>query len=130
MEQLPEFAPGLNARVQLTVTDADTAQAVGSGDVPVLGTPRVLALAEAATVALTAGRLPAGATTVGTRVELEHLAATPIGGTVVAEATLSTVDGKRLGFTIAVRDGDTLAARGRVERVIVDRQRFLARSTS
>ena len=78
MQEQPEpaFAPGLTARVELTVTDADTAQAVGSGDVPVLGTPRVLALAEAATVAATATRMPAGSTTVGIRVELEHLAPT------------------------------------------------------
>ena len=58
--ELPEFAPGLSARVELTVTEADTAQSLGSGDVPVLGTPRVLALAETATVAATARQLPGG----------------------------------------------------------------------
>ena len=84
MQEQPEpaFAPGLTAQVELTVTDADTAQAVGSGDVPVLGTPRVLALAEAATVAATAVGMPPGSTTVGTRVELEHLAPTVVGRTV------------------------------------------------
>ena len=84
MQEQPEpaFAPGLTAQVELTVTDADTAQAVGSGDVPVLGTPRVLALAEAATVAATATGMPPGSTTVGTRVELEHLAPTVVGRTV------------------------------------------------
>jgi predicted thioesterase len=100
---------------------------VGSGDVPVLGTPRLLALAEAATVRATAGRLPGSATSVGTRIELEHLAATPIGGTVTATATLSTVDGRRLAFTVAVRDGEQLVARGTIERVVVDRERFLAK---
>jgi fluoroacetyl-CoA thioesterase len=116
---------GAITRVSLTVTDADTAQAFGSGDVPVLGTPRVLALAEAATVAATASRLPAGKTTVGTRVSLDHLVATAIGHTVTATAHLAKADGRRLIFEVTVRDGDQLVAEGRVERAIVDRQRFL-----
>src|SRR5215468_6940313 len=98
------------ARLELVVGEADTAIALGSGDVPVLGTPRVLALAEAATVAAAAGVLPAGATSVGTRVELEHLAATPVGATVVAEAVLSTADGRRLEFAVTVREGDVVVA--------------------
>jgi predicted thioesterase len=119
---------GAVTRVQLTVTDADTAQAVGSGDVPVLGTPKILALAEAATVGATATRLPPGLTTVGVRVELEHKAATPIGRTVVAEARLAKADGRRLIFEIAVREGETVVADGRVERVVVDRHRFLEKA--
>ncbi|SCL19472.1 Predicted thioesterase [Micromonospora pallida] len=122
-------APGLKARVELTVTDADTAQAVGSGDVPVLGTPRVLALAEAATVAATARHLPPGTTTVGVRVELEHRAPTPVGRTVAAEARLDEVDGRRLVFTVAVTDGAETVAEGRVERVLLDRQRFVERAS-
>lgn len=130
MQEQPEtpFAPGLSARVELTVTDADTAQAVGSGDVPVLGTPRVLALAEAATVAATATRMPAGSTTVGVRVELDHRAATPVGRTVVAQARLTKVEGRRLLFEVAVLDGDDTVAEGRVERLLVDRQRFVERA--
>ncbi|MEV8512554.1 hotdog domain-containing protein [Dactylosporangium sp. NPDC051484] len=119
---------GAVTRVELTVTDADTAQAVGSGDVPVLGTPRVLALAEAATVGATASRLPPGFTTVGTRVEIEHRVATPIGGRVVAEARMAKVDGRKLVFEIVVRDSRQVVAEGRVERVIVDRARFLAKA--
>lgn len=126
--ELPEFAPGLNARVELTVTDADTAQALGSGDVPVLGTPRVLALAEAATVAATARQLPGGLTTVGTRAEVEHRAPTPVGRRVTALATLSKVDGRRLTFEVVVRDGEDLVAEVRVERTILDRQRFIAKT--
>ncbi|TBL29142.1 thioesterase [Verrucosispora sp. SN26_14.1] len=122
------LTPGLSARVELTVTDADTAEAVGSGDVPVLGTPRVLALAEAATVAASAPHLPAGATSVGTRVELTHLAATPVGRTVVAQATLTTVDRRRLVFDVEVTEGGQRVAEGRVERVVVDRQRFVERA--
>ena len=123
-----DLRPGLTARVVLTVSDADTAAALGSGDVPVLGTPRVLALAEAATVAALAGTLPDGSTTVGTRVDLAHLLPTAVGHTVVAEATLSTVDGRRLAFTVAVHDGAEVAARGRVERVVVDREAFVKKA--
>ncbi|GIF07264.1 thioesterase family protein [Actinoplanes siamensis] len=126
--ELPEFAPGLGARVQLTVTDADTAQALGSGDVPVLATPRVLALAEAATVAATARQMPGGITTVGTRAEVEHRAPAPVGRTVVAQATLTTMDGRKLLFDVTVRDEDDVVARVRVERVVVDRQRFIAKA--
>lgn len=119
---------GLTAQLELTVTDADTAQFLGSGDVPVLATPRVLALVEAATVAATTARLDSGLTTVGSRVELEHLAATPVGRKVVAEARLASVDGRRLTFDVTLHDGGTLAAKGRVERVVVERQRFLERA--
>ena len=123
-----QLQPGLTARVELTVTDADTAQTLGSGDVPVLGTPRVLALAEAATVAALAARLDPGQTTVGAHVELDHVAATAVGRRVTALAILAKVDGRRLLFDIVVRDGDELVAEGRVERVMVDRQRFLAKA--
>jgi fluoroacetyl-CoA thioesterase len=123
-----QLQPGLTARVELTVTDADTAQTLGSGDVPVLGTPRVLALAEAATVAALAARLDPGQTTVGTHVELDHVAATAVGRQVTVLAILAKVDGRRLLFDIVVRDGDELVAEGRVERVMVDRQRFLAKA--
>lgn len=120
--------PGLTAQVKLTVTDSDTAQAMGSGDVPVLGTPRVLALAEAATVAATATRMPADTTTVGTKVQLEHRSPTPVGRTVVAHAELTAVDGRRLLFAVTVTDGDTPVARGTVERVLVDRHQFVERA--
>ena len=123
-----ELQPGLSARVELVVTDADTAQAIGSGDVPVLATPRVVALAEAATVAATAGYLAGGSTSVGTRVELDHQAATAVGRRVTVLATLAKVDGRRLLFDVVVREGEEQVAEGRVERVIVDRQRFVERA--
>jgi predicted thioesterase len=119
---------GLSAVVELAVTAADTAPALGSGDVEVLATPRLLALAEEATVRAVAADLASGQTTVGTRVELDHLAATPVGRTVRAEARLVEVDGRRLVFDVSAHEGATLIARGRVERVVVDRQRFLDRA--
>lgn len=119
---------GLTAQVELTVTDADTAQAMGSGDVPVLGTPRVLALAEAATVAATAPKLAPGTTTVGARAELEHTAPSPVGATVTAHATLAKVDGRRLLFEVRVSAGGHTVAEARIERVVVDRQRFVSKA--
>lgn len=116
---------GLAGTAQLIVTAQDTAVALGSGDVPVLGTPRVVALAEAATVAAVAPALPDGRTTVGTRVEVHHRAPTPVGRRVDAAAILVGVDGRRLTFDVTVRDGDTELASGVVERVVVDRHRFL-----
>jgi len=107
------------------VTEADTAAAQGSGDVPVLGTPRVLALAERATVEAVAGALDQGATTVGVHVDLDHLAATPVGATVRVVALLEAVDGRRLEFAVRVDDGGRAAATGRVTRVVVDREAFV-----
>lgn len=126
--------PGLAAEVSALVGPADTAVAVGSGDVEVLGTPRVLALVEAATVAAVAPDLPAGATTVGTRVELDHIRATRVGATVTARAELVAVEGWRLRFAVRLVEGPdagpdsaaALAARGTVERALVDRERFAA----
>jgi fluoroacetyl-CoA thioesterase len=126
--ELPEFERGLSARVELTVTDADTAQSLGSGDVPVLGTPRVLALAEAATVAATARQMPGGLTTVGTRAEIDHKAPTPVGRRVTALATLAKVEGRKLVFDVVVRDGEDLVAEVRVERVLLERHRFIEKA--
>ena len=120
------IAPGLHASFTYTVADADTAAALESGLVPVLSTPRVLALMERATVEALEGALDAGATTVGARVELEHLLATPVGAPVEVAATLERVDGRRLVFAAEVRDRGQVAATGRVTRVVVDLERFLA----
>ena len=122
------LAPGLTATVSLVVEDGDTALALKSGDVPVLGTPRVIALAEQATVEAISGELPEGRTTVGYQVQLAHLTPTAVGGTVVAEATLEQVEGRRLTFRVAVNDARGLVAAGRITRVIVERARFLEKT--
>jgi fluoroacetyl-CoA thioesterase len=120
------ISPGLRAGFDHTVTEADTAAALGSGLVPALSTPTMLALVERATVRALDGALEADATTVGARVELDHLLPTPVGATVRVAATLERVEGRRLRFAVEVREGDRLAASGHVTRVIVDRARFLA----
>ncbi|MPY92852.1 MAG: thioesterase [Acidimicrobiia bacterium] len=117
--------PGLRGEVTLVVADADTAIAAGSGDVPVLATPRLLALFEEASVIATFGRLDEGSTTVGMRAQIDHLAPTAVGGQVRAEAVLEKVEGPRLTFTVSAHDGRGLVGVGRVTRVIVSRERFL-----
>jgi predicted thioesterase len=122
---------GQSATLQHTVTDDDTALALGSGDLPVLGTPRLLAWAEAATCAAIAAELDAGKSSVGTRVQLEHVAASPVGAAVTVTATTSYVDGRLVRFEVVaehtVGDTTTLVGHGEVTRVVVDRERFLQR---
>jgi fluoroacetyl-CoA thioesterase len=120
--------PGLSATASLVVADADTARTFRSGDVPVLATPRLVGLAEEATVQAVAAELAAGETTVGYRVQLDHLAPTAVGGRVDAEATLETVESRRLTFRVSVSDGRGLVAAGRITRVVVDRDRFLEKA--
>jgi fluoroacetyl-CoA thioesterase len=120
--------PGLAASVELTVADADTAAAMCTGDVPVIATPRVIALAEEASVKAVDGHLAEGSTSVGMRVQLDHLAPTAVGGRVVAEAKLDKVEGRRLCFSVSINDERGLVAAGKVTRVVVERERFLDRS--
>jgi fluoroacetyl-CoA thioesterase len=122
--------PGARATLRITVTEEDTAIAAGSGDVPVLATPRLLALAEAACVAAIAGRLDAGQTSVGTAARIEHRQASPVGAEVDVEAELTEVAGRRLVFMFIARpasDADQVLGAGTVERVVVGRDQFLAR---
>lgn len=107
------------------MTDDDTALALGSGEVPVLATPRVVRLCEQASVEALRGQLPAGSTSVGMRVQLDHLMPTKVGMTVAAEATLEKVNGRRLIFTVSVSDPRGLIAAGKVTRVVVDMERFM-----
>jgi predicted thioesterase len=106
------------------VTPTDCASAVGSGDVDVLATPRVVALVEAATVDALRGQLAAGQTSVGTRVSLDHRRPSWPGATVVATAHLRSVEGNRLQFDVEAREGDDVVAAGTVERATVGRDRF------
>ncbi len=120
--------PGLSHRLELTVTEADTALAVRSGDVPVLGTPRLVALCEEACCLAVAGQLDEGETTVGMRVQLDHLAPTAVGQTVTAEVTLEKVEGRRLVFTASASDPHGLVGAGKITRVVVARERFLKKA--
>ena len=126
------IAVGLRATITAEVTDEDTALALGSGDVAVLGTPRLLALAEAACVAAVRPQLAAGQTTVGTGMTLEHRRPSLVGTPLEVEAELTEIDGRRLAFMfIAYGPGEgeeAVVGAGTVERVLVDAGRFMARA--
>ena len=119
---------GLSGTVDLVVSEDDTAIALHSGSVAVLGTPRIVALCEEATCIAVAGALEEGQTTVGMRVELSHVAPTKVGSKVRAEATLEKTEGRRLTFTLSVNDDGGLVAAGKITRVIVDEKAFLEKA--
>ena len=121
---------GLTASVTLKVEEGDTALAIGSGDVPVLATPRLVTLVEQASVAALGSKLGPDKTSVGYEVQLAHLSPTPVGSEVTAEATLESVEGRRLTFRVAVTDARGLVAAGRITRVVVVRDRFIERAQS
>ena len=124
----PSQNPAASASVDLDVAEADTARALGSGDLPVLGTPRLIALAEAATVRAARSRVGEGQSSVGTRVRFDHLRATPLGGRVTATAELVHEDGRLLRFSVAAHDADgRLVGEGEITRVVVDVERFLGK---
>jgi predicted thioesterase len=124
---VPGPQPGLSATLEYTVGDGDTAAAVGSGSLPVLGTPRLLAWCEAATGAAIDPALQPGQTSVGTRVTLEHTAPSAVGASLRVTATAVHVDGKLVRFSVAARQGTRLVGSGEVTRVVVDAGRFLSR---
>jgi predicted thioesterase len=120
--------PGLESTLSRSVTPEDCADAVGSGDLTVLATPRLLAWCEAATVAAVAAVLGPGQTSVGTRIQLEHTRASAVGAQLTVRAQLVHVDGRLLRFEVVAEDGDSaLVGHGEVTRVVVDRERFLSR---
>ena len=116
---------GVSATVMHVVDEEDTAIALHSGAVPVLGTPRIVALFEEAACRALEGGLAEGETSVGLRVEVTHLAPTKVGSTVRAEATLDRTEGRRLVFTVSASDACGLIAAGKVTRVVVDIATFL-----
>ena len=111
-----------------TVTDADTAERLGSGDMPVLATPRLINWIERAAYAAAAENLTEGQTTVGTMVKVEHIKASPVGATVHVKSSRPVSDGRRLIFHVRVLDdaGEEVA-RGEVQRAVIDRERFMRR---
>jgi predicted thioesterase len=115
---------GMKADTDLVVGAGDTASAMMSGDVAVLATPRLVALLEAAAVAAVRDVLADHQTTVGSHIDLRHLAPSPVGSHIVASAELVAVEGRRLTFRVTAVMGDELVGDGTHTRVIVDRARF------
>jgi predicted thioesterase len=117
------------ATLRFTVTEADTAEALGSGTLPVLATPRLLAWCEATTCAAIEPGLGAGETSVGTRVSLEHTRGSRVGAGLELAATEVFTDGRLHRFAVVAREADAgpVVATGEVTRVVVDAERFLGR---
>jgi fluoroacetyl-CoA thioesterase len=121
------MSAGLKGEARLVVGHSDTARALGSGEVEVLGTPRLVALLEEATIDAVKGYLDTGSTTVGMRVQVDHLQPTPVGAEVFAEAYLDKIEGRRITFTVTASDSGGLVAAGKVTRVVVDVNRFMSK---
>ena len=119
---------GLKGLAETLVTEENTAAAMGSGLLPVFATPAMLALMEQAAASSVQPFLPEGQGTVGTRLEVSHLAATPIGLTVRAESELIAVDRRKLRFAVRAWAGDELIGEGEHERFIIDNARFLEKA--
>ena len=116
---------GMTHESRMTVSDVDTAAALGSGDMEVLATPALVALMENAAMLCAAPHLPDGQTTVGSRISVSHLRPTAVGRTVTASATLTAADGRRLEFDVTAEDENGTVGSGTHTRFIVDRNRFL-----
>jgi fluoroacetyl-CoA thioesterase len=120
---------GSAAEVSLEISPLDTAVAHRSGDVEVLATPRLIALCEEACVKAVEGQLGEGETTVGMRVQFDHLRPLAIGRKVTVEAVLTRVEGRRLTFTATAYDEAGVVGAGVFTRVLVQREEFLSKAT-
>lgn len=118
---------GLKHKSELTVTDSLTAIQMGSGDLPVLATPAMLALMENAAMLAVAPELPEGCSTVGGYIETSHLKPSKIGDHVMAMAEVVEIDGKKIKFKVAAYCGDVLIGEGTHLRFIIDRERFMSK---
>jgi len=127
---MSELQPGLVGEARAVVGRADLASAVGSGRLDVYGTPAMLGLVELAAVNAVDHLLPEGSTTVGTRLDVRHLAPSPLGIAVRARAVLTGVDGRRLTFEVEAFDAVDKIGEGTHERAVVEAARLLARAAA
>ena len=118
---------GLKHTSELTVSEAQTAVQLGSGDMPVLATPAMMALMENAAMLAVADELPNGCTTVGGYIESSHLKPSKIGDKITATAEVTRIDGKKIEFKISAYSGDTMLGEGTHLRFIVDQERFMSK---
>lgn len=118
---------GLTYTSRLTVGNENTAIALGSGDMPVLATPAMMALMENAAMLAVASALEEGDTTVGGHIESSHLRPTPVGAEVSATATLEKIEGRKLYFNIIAHQGDVVIGEGTHLRFIVNKEKFMSK---
>jgi predicted thioesterase len=120
--------PGLTGSTEIVVGTRDTAPHVGSGKIKVLATPVMVSLMEEAALNAVEGYLPPGQQTVGTRLDITHVAATPVGLRVTARAEVTRIDGRRITFRVWADDETERIGEGTHERIVVDVARFDARA--
>jgi len=123
-----EIKIGATGNADILVDESNTAMAIGSGDLAVFATPAMIALMEKAATLAIQGCLPEGNSTVGTMINVKHIAATPVGMKIAAQATLVEVEGKRLLFSVEVFDGKDKIGEGQHERFIINVEKFMART--
>ena len=122
---MKEIVPGLRFTVEATVGESDTAQALGSGTLPVLATPRMAALMEEAAWRSVAPYLEAGESSVGVSLTLQHVSATPVGLRVRVESELTAAGGRKLRFTVKAFDEAGPIGEAEHERVVIAERRFM-----
>ena len=128
MSSTEAIQPGFTGTAQARVDEEDLALNVGSGDVSVYATPRLAALMESAAINALKGLLPEGKTTVGARLDLSHVAPTPPGSDVRAEARVEEAEPKKLHFSITAHDDAEKIGEAWHERIVVDREKFTSRA--
>ena len=126
MTMTQKLEKGLSATATTTVTAANTALVMGSGDLEVFATPSMVALMEHAAMTAVAPALPEGSTTVGAEMNTTHIKPSGLGASVTATAILTEVDGRKLTFNVGARDAEGLIEGVHV-RYVVDRARFMAK---
>ena len=124
---MDKIEPGLTGRAEMVVGTNDTAPRVGSGRIAVLATPRMINLFEEAALSAVEHLLPEGKQSLGTHLDVTHIAATPVGMTVKAEAKLIEVQGRKLLFAVEARDEMDLIGEGKHERIVVTGASFQKR---
>ena len=125
---MTELKAGLLGQAETTVNESNTAAAIGSGALPVFSTPHMIALMENASMNAIAPCLEEGQGSVGVRIDVEHLAATPLGMDVRAESCLTKVEGRMLSFEVKAWAGDELIGRGSHQCCIVLNRRFMEKT--
>jgi predicted thioesterase len=123
-----ELKPGIRAKVSEAVSSDNTASVWGSGALDVYSTPAMIALMEKASVLAAFPFLPDGCSTVGTNLNVKHIASSPIGANIWAEAVLSAVDGRKLSFEVRAWDDKELIGEGLHERFIIDNKKFMEKT--
>ena len=124
---MPNIIVGISGVASVTVSDSNTARAVGSGSLDVFATPMMIALMERAACECIADCLGIGETSVGTQINVAHTAASVIGANVTATATVTAVDGRKVEFNVAANDGEKEIGNGTHTRVVVDAERFMGK---